>query len=66
MSDADVDERLLRVSIGVEDWEDLKEDFLNAFKEVGRAAEKGAAGEEVDAQTGGKGARVESGAGGAV
>jgi cystathionine gamma-synthase len=66
MSDADVDERLLRVSVGVEDWEDLKEDFLNAFKEVGRGEEKGLAGGEVDAQTGGKGARVESGAGGAV
>jgi cystathionine gamma-synthase len=32
MSDADVDETLLRVSVGVENWEDLKSDLLNAFK----------------------------------
>lgn len=32
MSDDTVDPRLLRVSVGVEDWEDLKEDFRNAFR----------------------------------
>ncbi|KAG8627579.1 hypothetical protein KVT40_005062 [Elsinoe batatas] len=32
MSDAGVDERLLRVSIGVENVEDLKADFLQGFK----------------------------------
>ncbi|EON67254.1 hypothetical protein W97_06507 [Coniosporium apollinis CBS 100218] len=32
MSDADVDERLLRVSVGVESWEDLREDLLQGFK----------------------------------
>lgn len=31
MSDDKVDERLLRVSIGVESWEDLKRDFLEGF-----------------------------------
>ncbi|KAH7066040.1 Cys/Met metabolism PLP-dependent enzyme-domain-containing protein [Paraphoma chrysanthemicola] len=34
MSDNDVDERLLRVSVGVEGWEDLKADFLRAFAEL--------------------------------
>lgn len=32
MSDHMVDKRVLRVSIGVEDWEDLKEDLLQGFK----------------------------------
>lgn len=32
MSDATVDKKLLRVSIGVESFEDLKEDFTQAFK----------------------------------
>lgn len=32
MSDAEIDPRLLRVSIGLENWEDLKRDFLQAFK----------------------------------
>ena len=32
MSDDTVDERVLRVSIGVEDCEDLKQDFLDGFK----------------------------------
>ena len=32
MSDESVDERLLRVSIGVEDVEDLKEDFVQGFR----------------------------------
>ena len=35
MSDAEVDERLLRVSVGVESWEDLKGDLLGAFKSLG-------------------------------
>ncbi|RII22868.1 hypothetical protein CUC08_Gglean013307 [Alternaria sp. MG1] len=35
MSDAEVDERLLRVSVGVESWEDLKEDLLGAFESLG-------------------------------
>jgi cystathionine beta-lyase/cystathionine gamma-synthase len=32
MSDDTVDRKLLRVSIGIEGWEDLKEDFLKGFK----------------------------------
>lgn len=39
MSDSGVDETVLRVSIGVENWEDLKTDLLTAFKDL---AEKGA------------------------
>ncbi|KAI9876796.1 MAG: hypothetical protein M1830_005697 [Pleopsidium flavum] len=32
MSDTTVDTRLLRVSVGVENWEDLRDDILAAFK----------------------------------
>ncbi|KAJ5935806.1 hypothetical protein N7466_005353 [Penicillium verhagenii] len=32
MSDASVDRRLLRISIGLENWEDLKNDLVKAFK----------------------------------
>ncbi|KAL6704658.1 hypothetical protein ACN47E_007940 [Coniothyrium glycines] len=31
MSDTEVDETLLRVSVGVENWEDLRDDLLRAF-----------------------------------
>ncbi|KAJ6104071.1 trans-sulfuration enzyme [Penicillium sp. IBT 18751x] len=34
LSDMTVDRRLLRVSIGLENWEDLKGDFVQAFKEL--------------------------------
>jgi cystathionine gamma-synthase len=34
MSDSGVDDRLLRVSVGLEGWEDLKRDLLTGFKEV--------------------------------
>jgi cystathionine beta-lyase/cystathionine gamma-synthase len=34
MTDPDVDPTLLRLSIGVENWEDLKLDILQAFREV--------------------------------
>ena len=34
MSDSTVNTRVLRVSVGVENWEDLKEDFLRGFKEL--------------------------------
>jgi cystathionine beta-lyase/cystathionine gamma-synthase len=33
MSDSGVDERLLRVSVGLENWEDLKKDLLNGFRD---------------------------------
>ena len=35
MSDDTVEETLCRVSVGVEDWEDLKADMLQAFKALG-------------------------------
>jgi len=38
MTDATVDRRLLRVSIGLEGWEDLKNDLAGAFKELAREA----------------------------
>ena len=41
MSDLGIDKRVLRVSVGVEGWEDLKEDFLQGFRalrEEGRAS----------------------------
>ena len=34
MSDATVDRRLLRISVGLENWEDLKGDLVKAFKEL--------------------------------
>ena len=34
MSDTTVDTRLMRVSIGVESWEDLKEDLMTGFREL--------------------------------
>jgi cystathionine beta-lyase len=34
MTDMTVDRRLLRVSVGLENWEDLKADFVKAFKEL--------------------------------
>lgn len=37
MTDKGVDKRLLRVSIGVENWEDLREDFKAAFEVLDKA-----------------------------
>ena len=34
MSDATVDRRLLRVSVGIEDWEDLKKDLLYGCEQI--------------------------------
>ena len=34
MSDTTVDRTLLRVSVGIEDWEDLKHDLLNGCKQI--------------------------------
>jgi cystathionine beta-lyase/cystathionine gamma-synthase len=34
MSDSGVDDRLLRVSVGLENWEELKRDLLSGFREV--------------------------------
>jgi cystathionine gamma-synthase len=69
MSDASVDERLLRVSVGVENWEDLKADFLAAFGALAKGEEgKGAVGGEIEGsvQVGLEGARVEGAGEGAV
>jgi cystathionine gamma-synthase len=39
MSDQTVDERVMRISVGVENWEDLKQDLLSGFKALaGEAA----------------------------
>lgn len=71
MSDSGVDERLLRVSVGVESWEDLRDDFLEGFgrlvaEEDGEGEGEGRVDVDVDVQTGGVGARVEGGGDGAV
>jgi cystathionine beta-lyase/cystathionine gamma-synthase len=34
LSDARVDRKLLRISVGLENWEDLKNDLLQAFKSL--------------------------------
>ena len=34
MSDEDVDRRLVRVSVGLEGWDDLKKDFMTAFRRL--------------------------------
>lgn len=67
MSDADVDERLLRVSIGVENWEDLKEDFLKAFEALADGSKsKEDASKATNVQVGQEGAKVEGAGQGSV
>ena len=68
MSDAGVDERLLRVSVGVEDVEDLKNDFLQAFKKLVDGSKQGERKEngQTTVQVGQKGAKVEGAAQGSV
>ncbi|CAO2649728.1 Nn.00g010200.m01.CDS01 [Neocucurbitaria sp. VM-36] len=70
MSDSDVDESLLRVSIGVENWEDLRDDLLVAFKTLsssGVSVEKNTNGTKVgDVQLGQEGAKVPEAGAGAV
>ncbi|KAJ4299842.1 hypothetical protein N0V90_005088 [Kalmusia sp. IMI 367209] len=66
MSDSGVDERVLRVSIGVENWEDLRDDFIQAFEKLAAGEKAAGNGVRVDVQTGGTGAQVEGGADGAV
>ncbi|KAF2743713.1 cystathionine gamma-synthase-like protein [Sporormia fimetaria CBS 119925] len=58
MSDSGVDERLLRVSIGVEGWEDLKADLERAFRVLaeGGSEEQEVGQRQVDEVTGGVGA----------
>ncbi|KAK5138760.1 hypothetical protein LTR04_004212 [Oleoguttula sp. CCFEE 6159] len=50
MSDATVDGSLLRVSVGVEAWEDLRDDFMSGFRAL--AAEADGAGKEETVQAG--------------
>ncbi|KAF3003133.1 hypothetical protein E8E13_008605 [Curvularia kusanoi] len=68
MSDAEVDERLLRVSVGVENVEDLKEDLLRALGEVveGEGVKKGEVRGTGSVQVGQEGAKVEGAAQGSV
>jgi cystathionine gamma-synthase len=66
MSDSGVDETLLRVSVGVENWEDLKADFVAAFKALVEGNERKIDGVEGDVAVGGKGAEVVGGGDGAV
>lgn len=51
MTDKGVDPRLVRVSVGIEGWEDLKRDLAGGFRalveEAGRAEKASTAGEEV-------------------
>ena len=65
MSDTEVDERLLRVSVGVENWEDLRDDFIQAFEKVAGGEELGEE-RKTEVQVGGEAAKVEGGADGAV
>ncbi|KAJ4357118.1 hypothetical protein N0V95_002774 [Ascochyta clinopodiicola] len=67
MSDTEVDDRLLRVSIGVENWEDLKNDLLSAFKALAQGSRRvvdATAGTSV--QVGQEGAKVEGAGQGSV
>ena len=68
MSDAEVDERLLRVSVGVESWGDLKGDLLGAFESLGsdqkNVTDRTSNGGEV--QLGQEGAQIPEAGAGAV
>jgi cystathionine beta-lyase/cystathionine gamma-synthase len=68
MSDNEVDDTLLRVSIGVEGWEDLKSDLLGAFRALaeGEGKEAGAEKKERVVQVGLEGASVPDAGAGAV
>jgi cystathionine gamma-synthase len=67
MSDADVDERLLRVSVGVEHWEDLKNDFLEAFRALAAGeGSRGSANGDGNVQVGQDGAQMPKAGAGAV
>ena len=56
MSDEGVDPRLLRVSVGLEAWEDLRDDLLRAFGELWEESEgeKNVEAEKVGETNGGK------------
>jgi cystathionine beta-lyase/cystathionine gamma-synthase len=57
MTDSGVDDKLLRLSIGVENWEDLKNDFIQAFKSLAEGVNGVKLGGEIDVVTGGIGAK---------
>lgn len=64
MSDIEVDTRLLRVSVGVENWEDLKNDLLSAFRVLAQGSESVGGHGKGKVQVGQDGARmVEAGSG---
>ncbi|KAF2465327.1 PLP-dependent transferase [Lindgomyces ingoldianus] len=66
MSDSGVDERLLRVSIGVENWEDLRDDLLEGLGRVAAGEAVEVAEKENGVQVGGGGVDVSAGQEGAV
>ncbi|KAF2002130.1 PLP-dependent transferase [Amniculicola lignicola CBS 123094] len=66
MSDVECDERLLRVSVGVESWEDLKADLLEAFRAIGTQDAEVNKEKTLVVGMGEKGAEVKGGAAGAV
>ncbi|KAF2247673.1 cystathionine gamma-synthase (O-succinylhomoserine (thiol)-lyase) [Trematosphaeria pertusa] len=68
MSDSDVDERLLRVSVGVESWEDLRDDLLQAFGKLAHGASEVGSGDGVtmEVQVGGDAAQSRAVADGAI
>lgn len=70
MSDREVDDTLLRVSVGVENWEDLRGDLLGAFKVLadgfGKSATNGTEKNGVEVQVGQDGAAVPGRGSGAV
>ncbi|KAH9862372.1 hypothetical protein J1614_011026 [Plenodomus biglobosus] len=66
MSDSEVDTRLLRVSVGVENWEDLRNDLLSAFKALAEGSDCVVRGTEGKVQVGQEGARMAEVGSGAV
>jgi cystathionine gamma-synthase len=45
MTDEGVDPRIVRVSVGIEGWEDLRRDLAEGFRRVAEEAGKGEKGE---------------------
>jgi cystathionine gamma-synthase len=68
MSDSGVEETLLRVSVGVESWEDLKGDFLRGFELLGEGSKEEVKRDhvQIDVQTGAEGAKGVAAVDGAV
>jgi cystathionine gamma-synthase len=69
MSDTEVDVTLLRVSVGVESWEDLRDDLVGAFRAVaegGMAAQTESDGNVGEVQIGQEGATMPGAGAGAV